>query len=90
MNKIEVENIIRQSSSFEDFVNNQSGKMEFQINNVPIYIWKENVGAKMYYQLPYNADYDYYAVSDFMRFAIPFLSDLVEKRRQENLSKSDF
>lgn len=81
MNRYEVEKLIDQSSSFEDFICNQHGKLEFQIEGIPIGIYKEEVGVRIYYQLPYDANYDYMVVCDFMKYAIPFLTSLIEKKK---------
>lgn len=90
MKKDEIEKQIKQSSLYEDFINNRSGKIGISVKGIPIWILKEEIGVKMYYQLPHDKKYDYSAVSDFLKYAIPVLSDLIEKKRLEKLTKSDF
>ena len=43
------------------------------------------MGVNMYYRLPYNTDYNYGDVVTFMNYAIPILTEMLEKERWETL-----
>ncbi len=81
----EVEKLIKENSHFQDFLTNHHGAMMFEIENVSIVIFKENIGTSFYYRLPYQQDADYTKVCDFMRFAIPILSKSLEQKRTQDL-----
>ena len=83
MNKIE--SLIRSNEVFMDFVNGTRSCMEFRIQGVPIYIFKESIGSSFYYKLPYYENFDYKKVIDFMKQAIPVLSKLIEKEKEDRL-----
>ena len=83
MNKIE--SLIRSNEVFMDFVKGTRSYMEFCIHGVPISIFKEDIGGSFYYKLPYCEYFDYKEVIDFMKQAIPVLSKLIEKEREDRL-----
>jgi hypothetical protein len=55
----------------------------------PIYIFKEDVGIGMYYKLPYISNFNYENVVTFVDFAIPILTEMLKKERDNKLMGSD-
>lgn len=90
MNKLEVRKLIESNKMLNAFINSPDGQIEVLVRNVRIRIFKEDIGANYYYRLPYNAEYNYNEIADFMKLAVPVISELVEKRRTEKLQNSDF
>lgn len=85
MNKKDVEKIIKESPSFQEFIQGRSGFLSCEVCGVPIVICKESNGVEYYYKLPYSSQYRYNDVECFMRYAIPILSKLVKDKDSENL-----
>ena len=90
MNKLEVKRLVESNKMLNEFVNSANGQLDVPVNGVPIRIFKESVGVSYYYRFPYDEKYNYSDVADFMHWAVPVISELVEKRRMEKLMKSDF
>ena len=89
MIKNEVKKIIEGANNFNEFINGSIGYIDINVYNLPIRIYRKNVGAEMYYMLPYNKDFNYRGVVIFMKYAIPILTEMIEKERQKNLMGSD-
>lgn len=90
MNKQDIESIIKNNEFVQDFLDGKEHPLICRVEGVPIAIYKEGIGASYFYKLPWDERIDYSKVTDFMKYAIPIISELVEKRRDEKLTKSDF
>lgn len=80
-----IKEMILNDKQFEKFVQSDAGCIEYKVCGIPIFIVKEEQGGRFYYQLPYNEEYDYNQVTEFMQVAIPTISDLIEKERAKKL-----
>lgn len=85
MNREQIIQLVRSHIKIVDFVKNNSSSIEFNIDGVPIIIFKEEVGTSFYYKIPFKQEYMYDNIVDFMRIAIPELSKLVENERDKKL-----
>lgn len=90
MDKQEVENLINNSKQIQDFLAGTVHTLTCSVAGTHICIFKEDVGVSYYYKLPWNKNIDYTIVSDFMKFAIPIISKMIEEERNKNLKKPDF
>jgi len=92
MNKKDVENIIRSNKEIENFIEGRSGVFNCNVDGVPISIFKENIGTSYYYncRLSWNEKFDYKKVSQFMKYAIPIISKMLEEERFNRLTRPDF
>lgn len=90
MNKEEVKRIIESNEWINEFIASPSGQLLCNVCGVPIWIHKEGVGASYHYKLSYDKSYNYQEVVDFMHWAIPVLSVIIENRRDEKIKVSDF
>ncbi|MBQ0141439.1 MAG: hypothetical protein KBT06_01350 [Prevotellaceae bacterium] len=87
MKESDIIKLIDNDSMFKDFVSNQDASLEFVINNIPIVIYKEASGTSFYYKVPYDKNYDYDGIVDFMRTAIPELRKKIEEERPTSIMK---
>ena len=90
MNRDDIKRLIESSETINDFISGGSSCLPIIVHRIPIFIYKEGIGGSYYYRLPYCEQYDYYKVAEFMRFAIPIISKMIEERREEKLSQPDF
>lgn len=61
-----------------------------EVCDVPIHIHKENVGISYHYCLLFDSNNYYQEINNYMQYAIPIISQLLEKHRGEALTQSDF
>ena len=85
MTNDEIVKIVNNNPQLNDFIINHNGALSFCIADVPVYIFKEDIGCSYFYRIPYRASANYADLIDFMRYAIPYLSKKLEERRDENL-----
>lgn len=87
MNESKIKELIVNNSMFQYFVSNQSASIEFVIKNVPVVIYKEESGTSFYYKVPYDKNYDYACIVEFMKIAIPVLNKMIDEERTNHLMK---
>ena len=85
MEEEKVRQFIKHNAYLKQFIEGDVGCIEFKVSGVPIIIYKKNVGVEPYYKLPYNPKFNYAEVVDFMKYAIPILSQMLEKERGKQL-----
>lgn len=85
MTKFEVKRMIEQNATFREFIEGKSASMTFAPCGITVIIYKEIVGAKYYYKLPWYEGVNYDGVRTFMKYAIPILSGIIEAKRREDL-----
>lgn len=85
MNKEEVKRMIESSENLSDFLENNCGCVDINVYGTSVKIFKAEIGVEYYYRCPYSSRADYAAIGEFMRYAIPILSALVEKEREKRL-----
>lgn len=90
MNKTELQQLIESSVGFDDFIDGKQSQLKVIACGVPIYIYREDNYSDYYYQLPYNAEYDYSAAIEFLKNAIPIISRILNEKNTQRLTKSDF
>lgn len=81
----EIESMILKSDQLGAFVQGDLGYIKYTVGDIPVIIFKEDIGGSFYYKLPYNKAYDYNKVLEFMKTAIPFISKLIEEERKKKL-----
>lgn len=86
MEKEIIRRLINRNDSLKDFINGTYGYINYCVSGVPVCIFKEDVGVSLYYKLPYNPNFDYEKVVEFMKYAIPILSEMLEEERAKNLN----
>lgn len=84
MTKNEISVLIKTSPKLNDFINAPKGYIDFKVSNVPVYIFKEDIGVNYYYKFPYNEHFNYKDVVSFMKYAIPILSKILEEKRKQD------
>lgn len=89
MTKNEVNKIIKANNRLNDFINGTQGYIELHVCNLPIWVFKEDEDVKMYYKLPYIPNFNYEDVVTFMKYAIPILTEMLKKERENKLMGPD-
>ena len=55
MTRAEMIEIVSNNPQLEDFIVNHNAALNFCIADIPIYIFKENMGCSYYYRIPYKS-----------------------------------
>lgn len=90
MNKQEIENYIKKHEAFQAFVKEGCGFIDCIISNVHVRIYKEEVGCQFYYKIKDTENANYKEVVEFMEYAIPTLSRLIEEERERQRRNKGF
>ena len=61
------------------------GYLPIRIGKTSIFIFRESVGVSYYFQYPIESVEEAINVCDFMRHATPYLNQVIEQKRHENL-----
>ena len=84
--KQSVEGTLRKKDGFDSFVKCMGrGYLFFRIEKSHVFIFREDVGVSYYFAHPILDVQEAMNINEFMKYAIPFLSELVEKNRRDNL-----
>ena len=81
-----IQNQLRESCFFEEFINGTQRELHFSIHNIHVVLYRENESSSFHYEFPYVIDLQSHMEALWwMSYVLPYLREAIKKHDEENL-----